>query len=292
MAFNTGKESSDKARIVRYTGVASCFVPAVNPDDATASKLLGYETTVTPYVSEVDVNGKKVKNVRIDFIVKVDEEKHGFAVANKLTFFLQRLPRTGSASGKTQVIDQYGRTAWATPEELKEHKIPVYASGPANISADYRPCYVGEEELTNFLINYLNIPNVQKWNNTTKKFEGLIDNPDDALARLDNIEEYFKGNFKELNTVLSYQPNNKVKLLWGVKTNDENKSFQVVYSRMTLPNRTTNYNKLAAEIQERKNAGGLQNVVYEVCDIKEYEVEATNFGNTSATPAPASDLPW
>lgn len=290
MAFNKGSESTEGAKITFYTGVAPCYVLAVNPTEEKASELLGYDATVAPYTGEVEVDGKKIKTARIDFIVRTDKEKCGVEKTFKLTFFLQRMRKTGSQSGKVQVIDDYGRTAWATEEDIKNKAIPMYSNGPAAIANTYRPAYVGEEELTQFFINFLNIPNVMKWNKKEKKFEGMIDNPSDAEARLDKIEEYFNGNFKELNTLLGYQPNNTVKLLFGVK-NKDGKFYQTIYNKATLNNRVTNYNKLAADIADAKNRGGLSNVDYEVCDFKEYTVEPTNF-DTPASSTEEVDNSW
>ncbi|MDQ9822852.1 hypothetical protein RFZ44_05690, partial [Acinetobacter sp. 163] len=73
----------------------------------------------------------------------------------------------------------------------------------------------GEEELTKFIKAYLNIPNVMKYVNNTWV---MVDNPEDCEARLEHIEDYFKGNFKELREVIALQPNNRVKVLFGVKT--------------------------------------------------------------------------
>lgn len=300
MAFQKGSETTEGARIVRYIGVAPCYVLAVNPDEKKAAELLGYEATIAPYVNTVEVNGKQVPNVRLDFIVKTDIEKCGIETTSKLTFFIQKSYVCGSQSGKFQVIDKYGRTAWATKEEITGKKIPQYSNGPANISADYRPAYVGEAELTDFLIKYLNIPNVMKWDNKAGKFVGMVENPEDSEARLDKIDDYFKGDFKELNTILSYQPTNKVKLLWGVRTNAENRTYQTIYSRMVLPNRTNNYAKLEEEIKSRKDNGALADTTFEFCELKEYDVNATDFSKpataddpfATATSEPTSDLPW
>lgn len=58
------------------------------------------------------------------------------------------------------MIDKYGRATWVTPEQLKGHVIPLDKNGnPLQIDADYRPAYEGEENLTNFIKAYLNIPN-------------------------------------------------------------------------------------------------------------------------------------
>ena len=293
MAFSAGKESTEGGEFKRYIGVAPVRVLAVNPTKSEQEKL--YNTTLDKdpeYVGNVNVNGKDVQNVRISFVVKTDEEKCGIDMTTNVTFFLQNAPRMGSQSGKYQIIDKYGRTAWATEEDIKAKQIPVYSNGkPANIDADYRQAYVGEEELTNFIKNYLNIPNVQayvdgKWVLNTK-----VD-PKDCEARLENIEDYFKGNFKELNDIISYQPNNKVKVLFGVRTTDDNKQYQSVYTQMTLKNSVTDYSRLDADVQQRKEAGAYSTTCFEVCDLKEYTVEATTFEQSVNNSVSNEESPW
>lgn len=306
MAFNTGKETTENSgRIVRYIGVAPCYVLAVNPSQEKANELLGYEAPVAPYVTEVEVNGKKVPNVRIDFIVKTDKDVCGVETVGKLTFFIQKTYKEGSASGKYQIIDKYGRTAWGTKEDITAKAIPMYTNGPANISEGYRLAFTGEEDLTNFLINFLNIPNVMKWNAKLGKFDGMVDNPEDSEARLDNIEDYFKSKFAELEKILSYQPNNKIKLLFGVRTTEKDgqtRTYQTIYSRVTLSNRITNYDKLLKEIQDRKSRGGLADTAFTLTNkegkeyipnFQEYNVEATDFSAAPNTPAddPFGDTP-
>ena len=182
---------------------------------------------------------------------------------------------------KVQVIDKYGRTAWVTIEQAKAKEIPVYTNGPANLDADYRPCFVGEEELTNFIKAYLNIPNVMKY--VDKKWV-MVDNPEDCVARLDNIEKYFSGDYSELREVISLQPNNKVKLLFGVKTNDEGKQYQAVFTQMFLKNGVTDYSRLAKELEDRKAAGAYPTTEFFVGDLKEYTMETTDFSSPTVEP--------
>ena len=127
----------------------------------------------------------------------------------------------------------------------------------------------------------------------------MVDNPEDCEARLENITEYFNGNFKELRDVIALQPNNKVKVLFGVKTTDDNKQYQAVYNQMFLRNTTTDYSKLDENLQERKAAGAYPTTEFTVDDLKEYNVESTDLSNSGAAgdmPFPAGDTagstPW
>ena len=293
MAFAKGQVSTDSVVMPKYVGVAPVTVLAVNPNKAKLEELYGRTMDNGPeYITEVEADGKKYQSVRINFIVKTDAEKcNGIDLITGITFFIQKRYRQGSQSGKYQIIDKYGRTAWATKEEIQTKQIPSYTNGPANIDADYRPAYVGEEELTNFIKNYLNIPNVQayvdgKWVLNTK-----VD-PKDCEARLENIEDYFKGNFKELNDIISYQPNNKVKVLFGVRTTDDNKQYQSVYTQMTLKNSVTDYSRLDADVQQRKEAGAYSTTFFEVCNLKEYTVEATTFEQSVNNSVSNEESPW
>lgn len=291
MAIAKGKESTEGTSFVRYIGVAPCFVKTVNPTKEEMESIFNTQLEKAPeYIGEVEVTegtGKvKYPNVRLTFIVQPDSSKTGIEVAPmSVSMFIQRRARYNKDATKVQVIDKYGRTAWVTIEQAKNHEIPVYSNGPANIDKDYRPAYVGEEELTNFLIAYLNIPSVMKYNTTERKWY-MVDNPQDCECRLDHIEDYFKGNFSELSTAISLQPTNKVKILFGVRTGNDGKQYQTVYTNMFLRNSVSDYSKLDADLQERKNAGAYSTTEFEVGDFKEYKVKSTTFEDNS------SDLPF
>lgn len=282
MAFAKGSESTDGTIVKRYTGVAPCYVVGVNPSKSELETIYGTTIENVPeYRSSVDVDGKKIETVRIDFIVKTDPtNSNEIDMTSKVALFLRKEYRFNRDKSKVQVIDKYGRTAWVTIEQAKAHEVPVYANGPANLDSDYRPCFVGEEELTNFIKAYLNIPNVMKY--VDGKWV-MVDNPEDCVARLDCIEKYFAGDYTELKEVINLQPNNKVKILFGVKTNDDGKQYQAVFTQMFMKNGVRDYSKLAKELDDRKAAGAYPTTEFFIGALKEYTTEATNFA--SSTPA-------
>lgn len=287
MAISKGKESLEGAAFKRYIGVAPCFVKAVNPNKKESEEIFGNVLETEPkYTGEADIDGQKVPNVRITFIVHPDPEKTGFDAGNlTLSFFLQKRVRYNGSKTKVQVIDKYGRTAWVTVEQAKAHEIPVYSNGPANIDKGYRPAYVGEEDLTNFLIAYLNIPQVMKYNQAEGTWY-MVDDPVQSECRLDHIEDYFKGNFKELSDAIKFQPMNKVKILFGVRTNDEGKQFQAAYTQKFLRNSVSDLSKLDKDVQERKQAGAYASTEFEVVPLKEYVVESTKIKDTLSEELP------
>lgn len=293
MAFSKGTKSSEEgAQLKRYIGVASVSILGVNP---TKSELESYYNTTIDndpnYLGEVENNGKKVKTARVDFIVKVADGKYKDAsgepidLVNRVTFFVRNEYMFNRDKTKVQVIDKYGRTAWPSIDEAKNHQIPTYSSGSsARIDSDYRPAYVGEAELTDFIKAYLCIPSVEKWSN--RQIVGLIDNPDDALARLEHIDKYFTGDFSELKDIVTFQTDNKVKILFGIKTTENNRKYQDVFTRMFLKNGSSDYSKLDGEVKSAQNAGAYPNTVFEVCDLHEYVETPTTFESNDVDDLP------
>lgn len=292
MAIAKGKESTEGVGFKRYIGVAPCFVKAINPTKAELELLLNTQLENDPeYTGEADENGEKIKTARLSFIVVPDPEKVGADVDPiTVSLWLRKQFRYNKDKSKVQVIDKYGRTAWVTSEELKTHAIPVYSNGPANLDPDYRPCYVGEEDLTNFIINYLNIPSVMKYNQNEKKWY-MVDNPQDSECRLDHIEDYFNGNFKEIQECIAFQPQNKVKILFGVKTKEDGKLVQAIFSQMFLKNSVTDYARLSDAVKERKENGAYATTEFEVGPFREYVVNESAIPDAPEAPqAPVS--PW
>ena len=277
MAVAKGR-STDVTEIKRYIGVAPVFINAVNPSKKELESL--YNTTVDnepKYLGEVEVNEKKIPNVRIDFIVTTDEKTVNVGLRSRVSFFIRNEYRYNRDKTKVQVIDKYGRTAWVTIEQAKNHEIPIYSNGPANLDKDYRPIYYGEEQLTEFIKAYLGIPPVMKYVNDTWV---ITEHPEECEVRLDKIADYFKNDFSELKEIITYQPNNKVRVLFGVRTTDDNKMYQTVFTDMFLKNSNSDYTKLAKAVQERKDAGAYSTTDFEVCDLKEYVVKPTEISET------------
>lgn len=293
MAFATGSESTEGNVVKKYTGVGSVGVLAVNPNKETLEKL--YNTTINDdpsYLSEVEVgpegNKYTVPQVRIDFIVQTDPEKcNGIDMKTKIPFFITKEVRYNRDRSKVQVINKYGETTWLPIENAKSGTVP------ANLSwfepADFRPAYIGEEDLTGFLKAYLNIPNKSYRKSNGEVVE--LPNKADAEARLDKIENYFKGDYSELREAISLQPKNRVKGLFGVRTTEDGKQYQAVYVQKFLKNSVTDYSKLDAELQDRKAAGAYPTTEFEVCDLKEYTIEPTDFNNNTTQTESPFDMP-
>lgn len=296
MAISKGRESVETV-VKRYIGVAPVYVLAVNPNKAELEKIYNVSIENEPeYLGEAELSdGTKVPQVRIDFIVRTDPDKCGIEMTTKIPFYIRKSARTNKEGTKVQVINKYGETAWPTIEEAKAGKMPE------NLSwfepADIRPAFVGEEDLTKFIKAYLNIPNKSYRNKDGKVIE--LQDKSEAEVRLDHIPDYFTGDFSELKTVVTLQPKNKVKCMFGVRTTDEGKQYQAVYTQRFLKNGVNDYSLLDAEYQERKSNGGYPNTEFMICDLKEYMVEATDFSANDEstdlpfdTPSDSATSPW
>lgn len=299
-----GQKVAESVARTLYIGMGAVKVLDVNPDKKTLEKIYDRELEEDPkYISEakVVVNGeeKTYPSVRVTFVVETDPEKNnGIDVITNHTFFLQKRYRQNNAGTKFQVIDKYGRTAWATREEIEAHAVELTKNDgskyQANIDADYRPAYVGEEALTLFIKNQLGIPNIQVYVNGNWVINPKVD-ASMCEVRLDNIDKYFKGDFKELKEIVTYQPENLVNILFGVRTSDDNKQYQTTYTNMCYKSNVTDFSKLDAEIKDSIDNGYIKNTEYSVCPLVEYNVEATHPSLSTvaaATVQPDEEDPW
>lgn len=295
MAFATGKESTDGTQVKRYIGVAPVYVLGVNPTKTELEKLYGTELENDPiYVGETEVgpegDKKKVAQIRLDYIVKTDESKcNGIEMTTKVSMFLANEYKYTKDKSKVQVINKYGECTWLPIENAKAGTIPENLSWFE--AAEFRPAFIGEEELVNFIKSYLGVPNKSYKDGRTGNIVELKDKSD-AEARLDKITNYFKGDISELKNILALQPNNRIKVMFGVKTTDDNKQYQAAYTQKFLKNSITDYSKLDKDLQDRKAAGALANTKFSICPLKEYTVEPTDFGTTTSFDNSEVPYPW
>ena len=295
MSFSKGKDSGEAGSFKKYIGVASVFVVGLNPSKEELEKLYGTTLDKDPeYLGETETgpegNKKKVKQIRVDVIVKTDSSKGDVPdMTTRVSFYITDSYRYNRDQTKVEVINKYGETTWLPIENAKNHTIPENLKWFE--AGDFRPAYIGEEELTGFIKTYLNIPN-----KSFKKADGTVQeipNKADAEARLDNIKNYFKGDITELKQALQLQPNNKLKALFGVKKTQDNKEYQTVFTRKFLKNGATDYSYLEKELANTQAAGGYPNCIFEVCPLKEYTVEATDFSKAEPQNAPEEEKdPW
>jgi hypothetical protein len=294
--INEVKEGSFKL----YWGVAPVTVLAVNPTKAELGKIFGKEPEKEPvYYSQVEVeeNGvkKKKDRSRIEFIVRNEE----LNLTSRMSFFLEDSYLT-TREGKYGVIDNFGNTAWVTPEEYKAKAIPLSKEGnPLRIANDYRLEKRGESELILFIRNLLGIKNSHTYNEKSKQWTLQAD-PSKYFCYFEKIDEIRK--------IIAIAQGKKVKVLLGVRFN-EGRIFQTVYERFTAkvsmnpverkikekvklspdaPEETIErtiyvYDKFEEHIARRQSSGALDNFLFSFEDVSEYKPEPTKFANSSST---------
>lgn len=309
MAFGKGTKRDSEISVKRYIGLAAVKILGVNP---TAKQQNEWFNTNSFTEEPVYVGKGKAKNskgddievpqIRLNFVVRTNPTikcNSGIEMTTNVSIFLSKGFQYSHKNGvdKIKVIDEFGRTAWATADDLKNHAIPVYANGPARITNNYRPCYIGEEELLNFLKTYIGIPNPEVWNESQGKF---VMKPaselEDCKCGFDNIEKYFTGDVSEIKEILTYQPENMIKVLFGVRTSDDGKQYQAAYTRAFVSVTSTNYSRLKKDLEDAQAAGAFSTTAFEVCDLKEFNIQATDYSKESTEDAfnqsPSSDLPF
>lgn len=284
MAFASGNESTEGVAFDKYIGVGVVNILAVNPTKEKLEELYGTQIQKEPeYTGEKD----GVKWARVDFIIRVNKDKHpDIDYTGKLSFFLRNEKRVNKDGTKMQVIDKYGETGWVTKEEFANKTYDK--SKFARLSGEYKPCLVGEDSLVRAIKAFLVIPDSTKYVDGKWVFN---DNLGDCEATLDNIDKYFNGDFKELTTIIGMQPNNRVKVVFGVRTADDNKQYQAFYTNHIMRLNVNDYSRVDAEIKRSQEAGGLKGTEFSVCDLKKYEVVATSFETATPFAAAATAAP-
>ena len=324
--------SSQGGEFKKFVGVGSFRVVGVNPTKAELEKFFGREMSKEPeYLTDkqdAKDNNKPYKQLRVCFMIQADDPSN-CSPNNKETartnaaltapyktvvnFFIDSRYFFNSDKNKVQVIDKYGRTAWVTVEQAKNHQIPVYSNGPAKLDGGYRPAYMGEAALTEFIDNYLNITPIDTYNSNTGQWV-TNPHPEDCEGWLEGIKDYFTGNVSQLKEYCGYLPDNCIKLLVGVQTDNEGRQFNTIYTRKTLRNGAKSYTRLKDSIdgdnkyltdngKEPDNTIWSNDPIGVISEIKEYveNVKETNFNSTptasddpfaKATALPEDDLPF
>ena len=280
----------------RYVGLGASKVLAVNPTKAELEKIYGRELENEPnYIIEQNDQ----KGVCVDIIVQtVPEDCNGIEMINHARFNLYPTKWTNKDGSKVRVIDNYGNSQWLLTEDADMHKKCLTSDGnPQKIDDKYRICFRGEADIIDFLRKFLfnkdsfSMPN-SVW---TKK-----DDADDVLIGFENPSKLFKGDVSEIKELIALQPNNKIKLLYGVRKSEGEdgkvRFRQAVctgYDLMARNNVTTSgLNKLEKDLNSAKNSGMYSNVDYKVQELQEWDVEPTNLEKAPAAESSANDMPW
>jgi len=267
--------------IRKYIGVASINILAVNPDNEKLRKYgwqIPEDADEPKYIiTREDASGKTTRSSRISFLVQIQDIEDKPVIA--LNFFCRPDVMVNKDNTKCKIIDEYGRTAWATKDDIKGRRIPVYKDGnPANISTPYRMCHFGEEELVSFLFKYLNITPLQIFDKARNQWTPTK-NP--GRLTIDNWNAVCDANVREIATYLASQPENRVKVVLGVRTTDENRSYQTFLNTGFIGNgaradiNTGEYTTARKLIDKYFENRDQSSYIFDAKPVKEWKVEAS-----------------
>lgn len=283
MAFKVVNNSEGFIGRKLYKGIAPIKIIAVCPTKEKITELTGREPQYdVNYIQDVTYGDSTVKCVNVTFFVNTisDDIKNC-----RLTFKVYKQPVV-SKDGKYKVIDTFGRTAWATAEELHAHSIPKYKDGNcARICADYRPLFKGEENLEMFIRAWFNIYDPETYDPETKKWvmrsgEAL----EKARGLLENPSALFNGDFSEISTCVDLGKNNAVKAMFGVRTGQDGKQYQDIFTDLFIRNVVSEANtikKFTMALGEAKSLGRHPSSEYATLALNEFKVTPTDFSTNS-----------
>ena len=299
MAFAKAQEVKDTPSFDKYLGAVNAHLEAVNPTAEEFNKITGSSIPQQTYASEVDVvdvegNTKKGFQNRISFLYST-EGLDGEKIYFTKTVFFSNSARIGSKTGKIQVVDKWGRFAWATPDEYKGNVIPQYATGPASISKDYRAAMIGEEELIGIIKAHLGIkaPVERLANDKYRQFtdEELNAKSDEYACSIEptDIVKIARGDVKVIKDAIMVS--NDVKAVLSIRHSDKG-DFQSCWKIAKKDTSITNLEKDWLE-NKKDNEEVLMNG-HIPGNLMKYQISPTDFSQSKGSEAekPESDLPF
>lgn len=273
--------------IRKYIGVASVNILAINPKNDVLRKYgwnIPEDADEPNYiVTRTDESGKTVRNTRVRFLVQIKDLDDKPIIS--LDFWCRPEVMVNREGTKCKIIDAYGRTAWGTKSEITSKKIPVYSSGQqANISVPYKPCHPGEEELVNFLFKYLNITPLQVFD---RNKQAWVASKNPGRLTIDDWKSICDGNVKEIAEYVSLEPDNCVKVVLGIRSTDDNKTYQTFLNTGYIgngarPDKDTCEYTYARKIIDKYFEGrGESPYSFSASPVREWKVSATSVKDNS-----------
>lgn len=281
-----------------YTGLENFKVVSVNPDHAKLKEMFGENAKEPIYLTKSEIKDEsgnvtgEVDQLKFDFYV--DNQNEEQPITTKISLYVNRQEFKSYKTGKSQVINLYGRTTWLTEDQinqaLPEYQLPKLAGGTYPYDGEgMRKAYKGEEAVIALLRAVLGLKAPK--NNEDKKSSA-------SQFDVQDWENFFKGNFKLIQQLIE-NSNNKIGILLGAKTVEEN-VYQDAYARTVVPQYIKNTRKLdylRKQVENAKANGGFGSTDFGDPSYKlvEYNPEMSfNSGakmNGGSAPEPAQFSP-
>lgn len=286
MNFGKGTDMSETSVRKLYTGVENFKVVAVNPSLAELQTLYGENSKEESYFIKRDEGKSDLLKLVFHLNNNVENEDKP-TIKTRLTLLLSN-ENLVSGTGKKQVINVFGQTAWLTEEQLKNITPTIDIGGQGTYFYDttgIRLSYKGEETLISLLKTLLGINNPKEGQTPDEK--ELCK----AQFSKEDMQELFKGNVKSLNNLIS-STQNKVGILLGVKQ-VESSFYQDTYSNYVLrqfvkhSNKADKYEYLLKNLRTSQENGAYSMTDFGNTDFVLREFNPSQANNTveSLTPS-------
>lgn len=266
----------------RYIGVASLNIVCVNPNNESLRKLgwnIRQDADEPSYkIEKTQPDGSTKMLTKVRFMCRIQEFNDKPVVP--IDFIIGQDVRVNTDRTKCEIIDQYGRTAWGTKDEILKKTIPTYSTGQkANIDQNYKYCHVGEDKLIAFLMKYLGCAPFEKYNRITGKYE-RVQNP--GKLTIDNWKMLCDGDTSEITSYVASRPDNCVKVILGIQHTEDNKTYQTYINDTFLNNnipfdRTTGKYTFAQKVIDSVVQSGYNQMCqYSACLVQPYVIQPTD----------------
>lgn len=200
------KENKGNGSYSKYVGIFNANVVAVNPSKDELGKLLG--TTIEKDIEYTGVSNESgAKRLTLSFWLKEQQNGHLFNVRFNLEDTVVE-----SKTGKTQFINSIGTTSYAE----NESQLPDFLTQGGR---DVRKARKGEELLYKFLRNWLSNLNYE----------------DESTELSLDWKKLISGKTNELKDAIANFNTQTICSLATIRTADDGKEYQSVYSYEFLP---------------------------------------------------------
>jgi hypothetical protein len=202
----TGKVKESRGNFSKYVGLFTANVVAVNPSKDELGKLLN--ATIEKDLEYTGVNDQTgAKKLTLSFWLKEEQNGNLFNVRFNIEDTVVE-----SKTGKTQFINSIGTTSYAEDKS----KVPDFLTQNGR---DVRPAKKGEELLYKFLRAWLSNLNYE----------------DESTELSMNWKQLISGKTNEIREAIDNFKSQTVCCLATVRTADDGKEYQAVYSYEFLP---------------------------------------------------------
>lgn len=197
-----------------YVGMAPVRILGLNFSKDELEKVGIFVNQEPQYLGtrELDIpSGKEIiKTARLSFVAQTVSDKCG-GIDHKflINYYLQNNVSVNKDNTKMELINNYGESIWLPIGEALESVDPGRFSYEGATRA-----LVGEVRLTNFLKALIGIPNRTFLKDGVRNY---IDNPQNALAKLDRLESLFIGDYSEIQNAIKSRLGNTITVCLGAR---------------------------------------------------------------------------